>query len=277
MKPRSIAFLGPPGTYSEEALLKLIDGEPHKLAPQTSIQEVIAAVEKGAADKGFVPIENSIEGSINTTLDMLTFEANVLIEREEVISISNNLLSGKDVSKDKLETIISHPQATAQCRGYLANNFPGIRIEAANSTAEAAKIVAGRGDNSAAIGTVLAAEIYGLKVLERNIQDFKDNQTRFVLLGDEASPRTGRDKTSVVCFIKQDRPGSLLEILQEFAGRGINLTKIQSRPTRKALGEYYFFIDMEGHIEDEPIAAAIESLRGKLREVKLLGSYPRAK
>ena len=276
MKQPTIGFLGPYGTFTEEALLKVIDGEQQTPVPCASIQEVIAAVERGEVDKGFVPIENSIEGSVNATLDMLTFEANLLIEGEVVTAISNNLISRYDLTKDKLETIISHPQATAQCRSYLTRNFPQAKIVAANSTAEAAKIVSESDDNSAAIGTILAAEIYGLKVLDQNIQDFKDNQTRFVLLGHEASPRTGRDKTSIVCFIKQDRPGSLLDILQEFAGRGINLTKIQSRPTRKALGEYYFFIDMEGHIEDETVAAAIESLRGKLREVKLLGSYPRA-
>lgn len=276
MKQVTIGFLGPYGTFTEEALLKLIDSERQEPVPYASIQEVIAAVERNEVDKGFVAIENSIEGSVNTTLDMLTFEADVFIEKEAVAAISHNLIGPKNISKNQVEKIISHPQATAQCRGYLTENFPRAAVEAANSTAEAAKIVSERDDSYAAIGTVLAAEIYGLKVLDKNIQDFKDNQTRFVLLGREASPPTGSDKTSIVCFIKQDRPGSLLEILQEFAGRDINLTKIQSRPTRKALGEYYFFIDMEGHIDDSTVAGAIDSLRGKLREVKLLGSYPRA-
>lgn len=276
MKRKTIGFLGPYGTFTEEALLNLLDGDASNFVPYPTIQEVIAAVQKGEVDKGFVAIENSIEGTVNTTLDMLTFEAELLIEREAVASISHNLIGRYDVTKDKIEKIISHPQATAQCRKYLTEYFPQATVEAANSTAEAAKIVSERDDNSAAIGTILAAEIYGLKVLDRDIQDFKDNQTRFVLLGRDAAAATGRDKTSIVCFIKEDRPGSLLEILQEFAARNINLTKIQSRPTRKALGEYYFFIDMEGSIQDEPVAEAIRSLRGKLREVKLLGSYPRA-
>jgi len=276
MKKR-IGFLGPKGTFTEEALLNLIDtGHKFNLVPFNSIQEVIAGVESGKVDKGFVAIENSIEGSVNTTLDMLTFEAGILIEREVIAAISHNLISRSDLTKDKVKLIISHPQATAQCRKYLARNFSHARIGAANSTAEAARLVAGTMEDAAAIGTLLAAEIYELKVLDKNIQDFADNQTRFVLLGRERSARTGRDKTSLVCFIKQDRPGSLLGILQEFAKREINLTKIQSRPTRKALGEYYFFIDAEGHIEDARIAETMAILRRNLREVKLLGSYPRA-
>lgn len=272
-----IGFLGPKGTFTEEALLKLLGGGgKFNLIPFNSIQEVIAGVENGKVDKGFVAIENSIEGSVNTTLDMLTFEAGILIEREVIAAISHNLISRPGLTKKKVSMIISHPQATAQCRKYLARNFPNAGIGAANSTAEAARLVAESMEDAAAIGTLLAAEIYNLKVLDRDIQDFADNQTRFVLLGRERSARTGRDKTSLVCFIKQDRPGSLLGILQEFAKREINLTKIQSRPTRKALGEYYFFIDAEGHLEDERIAETLEILRKNLREVKLLGSYPRA-
>ena len=274
MTKSTIGFLGPRGTFTEEALRKIIDKD-QKTKPLPSISEVINAVQKGEVDKGFVAIENSIEGSVNTTLDVLTFEADVLIEQEFVYEISHNLISRFDLTKDKLETVISHPQATAQCRGYLLKNFPSANIEAANATAEAAKIVSEEKANAAAISTRLAAEIYGLKILDENIQDFKDNQTRFVMLGDKISKKTGRDKTSIVCFIKQDRPGSLLEILQAFAKNDVNLTKIQSRPTRKALGEYYFFIDLEGHIEDENISTIINGLRKKLREVKLLGSYPK--
>jgi len=271
-----IGFLGPSGTFTEEALRKIV-GKDQKTTPLPSISEVINAVQNGDVDKGFVAIENSIEGSVNTTLDVLTFETDVLIEQEFVDSISHNLISRFDLTIDKLEAVISHPQATAQCRGYLLKNFPGVQIEAANSTAEAAKIVSEERGSAAAISTKLAAEIYGLKVLDEDVQDFKDNQTRFVMLGDKISKKTGRDKTSIVCFIKTDRPGSLLEILQAFAENDVNLTKIQSRPTRKALGEYYFFIDLEGHIEDEKITNIIALLRSKLREVKLLGSYPKVK
>ncbi|HEX21282.1 MAG TPA: prephenate dehydratase, partial [Actinobacteria bacterium] len=262
---QTIGFLGPKGTFTEEALLRLIgNGDKLNLIPFNSIQEVIAGVESGKVDKGFVAIENSIEGSVNTTLDMLTFEAGILIEQEVIAAISHNLISRHNLTKDNINMILSHPQATAQCRKYLARNFPHARIGAANSTAEAAKLVAESLENAAAIGTRLAAEIYDLKVIDINIQDFADNQTRFVLLGRERPAHTGRDKTSLVCFIKKDRPGSLLEILQEFAKREINLTKIQSRPTRKALGEYYFFIDVEGHMEDERLADTMVVLRQKL-------------
>lgn len=273
MSNSTIGFLGPSGTFTEEALRKIIDKD-QKTKPLPSISGVINAVQNGEVDKGFVAIENSIEGSVNTTLDVLTFETDVLIEQEFVYSISHNLISRFDLTKDSVEAVISHPQATAQCRGYLLKSLPGAHIEAANSTAEAAKIVSEERGGAAAISTKLAAEIYGLKILEEDIQDFKDNQTRFVMLGNDISSKTGRDKTSIVCFIKTDRPGSLLEILQAFAENDVNLTKIQSRPTRKALGEYYFFIDLEGHIEDEKIINIVEVLRNKLREVKLLGSYP---
>ncbi|MDP3013064.1 MAG: prephenate dehydratase, partial [Candidatus Subteraquimicrobiales bacterium] len=176
-----------------------------------------------------------------------------------------------------IKMIISHPQATAQCRRYLAQKLSGVVIEAANSTAEAVRKVSLQKDKGiAAIGTRLAAELYGLEIVASNIEDFKDNLTRFVLVGRKATKRTGKDKTSIVCFIYADRPGSLLQILQEFAYRHINLTKIQSRPTKKALGEYCFWIDMEGHIEDEAVASAIKCLKCKTREVKMLGSYPKA-
>ena len=274
---RKIGFLGPSGTFTEEAL-RTTDIEGAKLVPLPSIQEVIAAVERRDVNKGIVAIENSIEGSVNTTLDMLAFEANLLIGAEIVNSVSHNLIGIRGAKKDKAQTIISHPQATAQCRGYLMRETAGATIEAANSTAEAVKIVAERGDEETmAIGTSLAAKIYGLSILQKKIQDFADNQTRFVIVGREMSKRTGRDKTSIVCFIRKDRPGSLLQILQELAYRSINLTKIQSRPTRKALGDYCFFLDMEGHVEDENIADALKCLRCKIRQVKVLGSYPRAR
>jgi len=278
MTRKKIGFLGPPGTFTEEALISAVEADKSKLVPLTSIQEVIAAVERLEVDKGIVPIENSIEGSVNATLDMLAFEANLLIEREVVTPVVNNLIGRRGTKRDRVTTVISHPQATAQCRNYIAREFPGANIEAANSTAEAVKIVAGRqGGEAVAIGTSLAAKLYGLNVLERKIQDFPDNRTRFVIIGREMPKRTGYDKTSIVCFIHEDRPGSLLQILQEFAYRSINLTKIQSRPTRKTLGEYCFFLDMEGHVEDANVAEALKCLRCKIRQVKLLGSYPRAR
>jgi len=278
MKPQTFGFLGPFGTYSEEALLSAFSLDDSQLVPLVTIPEVIAAAERREVDKAIVPIENSIEGSINATLDMLAFEANLFIEKEIVRSVDSNLIGLRGTKKDRVKIIISHPQPTAQCRAYIMREFPGVVIEAANSTAEAVRLVKERGSKDAvAIGTTLAAKLYGLSVLERKIQDFADNQTRFVVIGREMSARTGLDKTSIVCFIHQDRPGSLLQILQEFAFRSINLTKIQSRPTRKVLGEYCFFVDMEGHVEDANVAEAIKCLQCKIRQVKLLGSYPRAR
>ncbi len=274
----TIGFLGPPGTFTEEALRSTTDVENMELVPFASIQEVIAAVERHDADTGIVAIENSIEGSVNTTLDMLAFEANLLIAKESICAVSHSLIGLSGAKKDQAKNIISHPQATAQCRGYIMREFPGINIEAANSTAEAVKIVADRGGKETlAIGTTLAAKLYGLRVMEKKIQDFADNETRFVVVGHEMSPRTGHDKTSIVCFIHEDRPGTLLQILQEFAFRSINLTKIQSRPTRKALGEYCFFLDVEGHIEDTNVSEALKCLKCKIRQVKVLGSYKRAR
>lgn len=278
MKEKKFGFLGPFGTYSEEALLSTAKLEQSQLVPLPTIPEVVMAVERGQVDSAIVPIENSIEGSVNATLDMLAFEANLLIEKEVIRSVDSNLIGKRGTKKEQVKTIISHPQPSAQCRAYIMREFPGVAIEAANSTAEAVKLVKERGDHDAvAIGTTLAAKLYGLSVLERKIQDFTENKTRFVIIGREMAKRSGYDKTSIVCFIREDRPGSLLQILQEFAFRSINLTKIQSRPTRKALGEYCFFLDLEGHVEDENVADALKCLRCKIRQVKLLGSYPRAR
>ncbi len=273
-----IGFLGPAGTFTQEALRRAYSSNEVDTVPFPSIQDVIAAVERRAVEKGIVAIENSIEGSVNTTLDMLAFDVQLKIEKEMIIPISHNLLGRSGLNRADIEVVMSHPQATAQCRAYLMRELPKAKIEASNSTAEAAKIVAGaNGKAWAAIGTKLAAKLYDLSVLDTDIHDVVGNQTRFVLLGRGTPAPTGFDKTSIVCFIQEDRPGSLLSILQEFADRNINLTKIASRPTRQALGEYCFFVDLEGHAEDELIADALKSLHVKLREVKVLGSYPRAK
>ena len=271
-----VGYLGPQGTFSEEAILSLKSFKEEELIPLATEQDVLRETDKGRVSKGIVPIENSIEGTVNVTLDTLTFETNLLIEREIVTPVKHNLLAPPHLGLTDIARIISHPQATAQCRKFLSKNFPSVAIEAANSTAEAARKAA-KSQDAAAIGTALAAKLYNLRVLASKIQDYKDNQTRFVLVGREAVPPTGRDKTSVVCFIYEDRPGSLLEILQEFAKRDINLTKIQSRPTKESLGEYYFWIDMEGHIEDKQVGAALAVLQEKIRNIKMLGSYPRAR
>ncbi len=170
--------------------------------------------------------------------------------------------------------IISHPHATAQCRVYLNLNFPDSEIIAANSTAEAVRKLREAEADTAAVGTKIAAELYGLDILESDIEDNKDNKTRFVIVSNFIAPKTGNDKTSIVCFLKKDKPGSLFNILKEFAERGINLTRLESRPAKKDLGDYVFMIDMEGHVHDKTIYEALESLRDKVYLVKLLGSYP---
>lgn len=269
-----VGFLGPRGTYTEEALHKLLNIEDHNLVPYGAEADVLRAVERGEVARGMVPIENSIEGSVNATLDVLAFDVNLYIQREIVIPIHHNLVVRPGTKAEDIRTVISHPQALAQCRSYLTERLPRAKTEFASSTAGAVKLISEQNGALAAIGPKLAAEMYGLDLLDEGIADFEENQTRFVLVGREPAPRTGNDKTSIVCFIFEDRPGSLLQILQEFAFRYVNLTKIQSRPTRKALGDYCFFIDMLGHIEDEVIESALKCLKCKIRSIKVLGSYP---
>ena len=273
-----LAYLGPPGTFTEEALVSLPAAEGAELVPMGTVPEVVAAVAQGEAVAGLVPIENSIEGSVNVTLDALAFgDASIQIAAEVVRPIRHAVLGLDGATLGTITDVSSHPHATAQCREYLAREMPGARVHAANSTAEAARDVAALGDRVwAAIGTELAGKLYGLKVLAADIEDRPENATRFVLIGKERAQPTGTDKTSVVCFIEKDRPGSLLAILHEFSDRQINLTKLESRPTKERLGEYCFFIDMEGHADEPPVRYAIDSLRTKILEVKVLGAYPRA-
>lgn len=273
-----MGFLGPEGTFTEQALLTQPDLAAGFLVPLPSIPDVLAATTSGDIDLGFAAIENSIEGTVNVTLDTLAFDADLLIQREVVISVQLNLLAVPGASRDDIATVVSFPHATAQCRGFLTRELPGVITQAANSTAEAARAVAEGGDPSvAAIGTALAAEIYGLEVLDGDVEDHPENQTRFVVVAREGIPApTGHDKTSIVVFQRADRPGSLLSILQEFAARAVNLTKLESRPTKRGLGDYCFIIDLEGHVGDELIADCLRDLRAKQTDVKFLGSYPAA-
>jgi prephenate dehydratase len=269
------AFLGPAGTFSEEALLSLglDDVEP---IPYPTIPDVFEAVESGECAHGVVPIENSQEGSVNATLDALVFDHELTIRQELVRDIHHVLAVAPGTKLSDIRTVISHPQATAQCRRWLFKNLPGVDVVAANSTAEAVQRAV-KEPGTAGVGTELAARLNGAEVLVRSVEDFKGNQTRFVVLGTGLCDRTGHDKTSLALFMHKDRPGALLAILSEFAYGQINLTKIQSRPTKKQLGEYMFFVDLEGHVSDPEVALALDCLRLKLRTVKVLGSYPRAK
>jgi prephenate dehydratase len=276
---RRLAYLGPPGTFTEEALLSAPEAADADPVPLQTVPDVIAAVTSGSVDGGVVPIENSIEGSVNVTLDTLAFGSpGVTIQRELVLPVRHALLARVGVRVEDIVVVVSHPHATAQCRQYLAEHLPNAEVRAANSTAEAAQIVSERGpiEPWAAIGTQLAAALYGLVVTAPDIEDRRENSTRFVLVGKESVPQTGNDKTSVVCFIEKDRPGALLAILHEFSDRGINLTKLESRPTKERLGEYCFFIDIEGHVDEPNVGHAIAGLRTKILDVKVMGSYPRA-
>lgn len=270
-----IGYLGPEGTFTGEALKYRLGGLYREAVPFSTVEETIRAVVEGTADRALVPLENSIEGSVNATLDTLAFDVDLFIQAEVEYPVSHVLLAREGIALDQIKTVTSHPHAAAQCRASLARLVPGARVIAANSTSEAAADVARSEEPLAVLGNRLSAEIYGLNIIAEELEDHPGNRTRFALLGREKMPPSGRDKTSLVCFIHANQPGSLLMILQEFAFRYINLSKIESRPTKATLGEYCFFIDCEGHESDETVASAVKCLRCKLREVKMLGSYPR--
>ncbi|MHB1346103.1 MAG: prephenate dehydratase [Candidatus Humimicrobiaceae bacterium] len=272
---KKISYLGPEGTFSQEALLKYCsDSTDLNLIPLPTIIEVIKSIDRGEAEEGVVPIENSIEGSVNITQDILTFESEAKIIRELTMPIRHNLIAKKGISINRIKKVISHPHATAQCRMFLSGNLPNAEIIAANSTAEAVKKIIELDPDTAAIGTKIAASLYDLDIIADDIEDSKVNKTRFIFVGNYIPVKSGYDKTSIVCFLKKDKPGSLFNILKEFAERNINLTKIESRPARKDIGDYVFMIDMEGHIHDKVVYDAIESLRRDVYMIKILGSYP---
>lgn len=274
----TLGYLGPAGTFTEQALFTQPDLRELHLVTIPSIPDVIAATQSGEVDLGFVAIENAIEGSVNVTLDMLAFETELLIEREVVIAVHLNLLGAPGARLEDIKTVVSIPIAIAQCRGYLHDALPGVQHVAANSTAEAAQHLAEHPDPTvAAIAPGRSAEVYQLDVLAPDIEDHPENATRFVVVGRRGIPApTGHDKTSIVVFQRADEPGSLLGILQEFAARNINLSKLESRPTKKGLGDYCFLIDLEGHIDDELVADCLRDLKSKQTDVKFLGSYPAA-
>ncbi len=267
-----LGYLGPQGTYSEEAA-KSIPGRSTECF--SSIEAVIRAVDEGLVAEGIIPIENSLEGSVNITLDLLAHEVNLYIVGEVTWPIQHNLLV-KPGSND-LRVVISHPQALAQCRKYLQAKFPTLELRNAASTAQAACIAADDSGQYAAIGSRSAADLYGLDIMAANIQDNEYNCTRFVIIG-KHSPKSliakTRYKTSLVCQIDGSRPGSLCEILQEFAVRNVNLTKIESRPARRGLGIYIFFLDVDGQISDDNVQAAVSAVKLKSSWFKNLGSYP---
>ena len=276
-RPR-IGFLGPRGTFHEAALRTQPDLADGELVAFPSIQDVLAATVSGDIDLGFCAIENAIEGTVTITVDTLTQDVDLLIQREVVLDIRMALLAVPGTQLEDVHTVLSFPHALGQCRRYLREQLSRAVVESSPSTAEAARLVGEkRPPGVAAIGPSVAAELYDLEVVAIDIEDHPGNQTRFVAVARQGvPPRSGHDKTSVVVYQKADQPGSLLTILQEFAARNINLTKLESRPTRKGLGDYCFLIDLDGHVADELVADALRNLKTKQADVKFLGSYPAA-
>lgn len=275
MSVRRIAYLGPDGSFSSEAARRA-SHKPASLQPLPTVVDVVEAVRAGACDWGVVPLENSVEGSVNVTLDELAFgPPGIYIRAEITMPVTMNLLGRGDTRLERITVVRSHSHALAQARGWLASNLRHARQEAVSSTAEAARQV-GEDPTVAAVGTTAAAARFGLSIIAADIGDHIDTATRFVVLATRYAAPTGADKTSMVVFLGQDRPGLLLQVLNEFAMRSINLTKIESRPTKKQLGEYCIFIDCVGHISEPRVGEAMRGVHRHVAELRVLGSYPRA-
>ncbi len=279
MSVERIGYLGPAGTFSEEAAIAALGSQKYELVPITSIYDTVLAVQAGLVDRALVPIENSLEGSVNATLDALTTEAaDVQIVGEVVEKIEHCLIARNDLNLDQIETVISHPQPTAQCGHFLREELPNAMIRTTSSTALAVQLVAESKEPWAALGTQRAAEIYGCTVIRSGVEDRGDNETRFVWLSRQPDPAATSEhwKTSLVFWEKEgaDEPGWLVRCLAEFASREINLTRIESRPRKQGLGQYMFFTDLEGRESDPEISEAIDALRERSENVRVLGSYP---
>jgi prephenate dehydratase len=274
-----VAFLGPVGTFTEQAIHAQEDLAAADLVPLPTMGDVLFAVHEGEVELGVVPIENAIEGTVNATVDTLAFDVDVLVQRELVEPVALHLLVQPGRTLTDVTAVTTIPVAAAQCRTWLREHLPGVVVRAANSTAEAAATAAASPDEPglAAIANLRAAEVYGLDVAARDVESHPENRTRFVVVGRSGIPApTGHDKTSLVVFQQADRPGSLLAILQEFAARSINLTLLLSRPTKTSLGDYCFFLELEGHVADEVVADCLRNLKAGQADVKFLGSYPAA-
>ncbi len=270
-KPLNIAFLGPEGTYTHAAACKHFGNliEPHSVS---SIEEVFRLVEAEGANFGVVPVENSTEGMVNHTLDLL-MNSSLSISGEVTLRIRHNLLS-KETDLSSVKRVYAHQQSIAQCRLWLAKNLPNAEVIAVNSNAEAVLITRDH-KNSAAIAGIMASELYDVAVLNPDIEDEPHNTTRFVIIGQYQAPPSGADRTSLLVFA-HNRPGSLYSLLKPLAKRNISMSNIESRPSRSGVWEYVFFIDIDGHQGDEQIAEAIEEIEKSSAMVKILGSYPKA-
>jgi prephenate dehydratase len=265
-----IGYLGPEGSFSHEAVSTIEEVEPVACG---TFADLLASVADSSLDEGLVPLENAIEGTVSATIDGLVFDHDLVIVREIVIPIRLHLLARPGVSIEDLTGVRSYVHALAQCRAYL--HGLDVPIEQTTSTSQAAREVAESTEPWAAVASTLAGELFGLVALATDIEDHPDNATRFVVVGRQrvAAP-TGHDRTTIVCFQDADRPGSLYGILSRFAARDINLTKLESRPTKRGLGDYCFVIEFEGHVADDLVADCLAELQAHLARVKFLGSYP---
>jgi len=270
-KPLAVAFLGPEGTFTQQAAFKHF-GHAIAASPLPSIDEIFRSVEGGDCQYGVVPVENSTEGVITHTLDSF-MRSGLLITGEVSLRIHHNLM-GQCEDLAGIREVFSHQQSLAQCRGWLDRQLPGVRRTAVSSNAEAARLAA-ETPGCAAIAGEVAAELYGLGILARNIEDEPDNTTRFLVIGRNPVNRTGQDKTSLLLTTRND-PGALYGVLEPFARHGISMSKIESRPSRRGAWDYVFFVDVEGHRDDPTLAGALAELERKTTLLKILGSYPKA-
>ena len=268
-----LAYLGPPGTFTEEAALRYQPAA--ELLPCPTEGAVAAAVEAGRAEEGVLAIENSIEGPVTRTVDALVHDTHLCIKSEIILAIEHCLIAATGTTLDSITAVYAHTQALNQCRKFIEQRFPKARQVAALSNAAAVEEVLGV-PGAAAIAGARAADLYGAQVLERGIGDSPHNKTRFVVLAPADSAPTGRDKTSIAFTVAHDRPGTLIDVLHEFSDRSLNLTKIESRPSREELGIYIFLVDLEGHRSDPAVAEALAAVQAKAFFFRMLGSYPRS-
>lgn len=273
MCEKTIGYLGPTGTFCEMAAESLFPK--HQFDPYPSIISVIEDVAQGHLTTGVLPMENLLEGTVTPVLDGLTSYPNIKISGEVLLKIEHHLMVSPGLRKKQLTGVFSHPQALAQCQEYLRKNFPHLPCQPVSSTAEAARRVSLDLNSCAAIGNKRAAEVYGLEILEDNICDVPENFTRFIVLSKEIPEPTGKDKTSIV-FSLEHQPGTLSHTLILFAQAGINLTKIESRPSRKVMGEYIFYVDLEGHVKDVHVKEVLKEVQQHTTYLSVMGSYPRS-
>jgi len=266
-----IGYLGPKGTFSEQAALFYC---PYgKCIDYHSINEVIEAVDKNLIEVGIVPIENSIEGTVNVTMDTIIFNADIKIISEIVIPIEQNFLVSKNYNNEKITKILSHPQALAQCRGFLEKNYYNVEQMATSSTSEAARLVSNSNEKWAALGNSLCAKLYDMKILYNNIQDNKSNETRFIAISKSSKNKIDSNSKTSIAFSVTNEPGALFKILNILALWNINMTKIISRPMKKHTEEYVFFVELEGDISNEDMQEAMKMVKRKTSCYKLFGSY----